>query len=248
MSNTSETHAVGGGGEPHQHDGDHHRIYERSVAFASWLRQPLEALDEHGKPNEFAMQKKKIKEAQDEIIKHPKDKGVKENSTHAIEHAEIGTIEQCHKVIENTRAVLGDAATHAIQIMSERLGGDGPRLKDSDKPTLVNGPIPHDDDDHYNPGTIELTRIYEWLVHRTIRLLEAMNRGWAEVKEGNPSDNYSNAKKAFTDFMYKLDGFRPAIFSFSVFPVTTADGFIVSAKTEVKYIKSDHSSSSTRVT
>ena len=91
MSETSEPHAVGGGGERHQHNGDHH-IYERSVAFASWLRVPLEAVDEHGNPNEFAVQKKKIKQAQDEIVKHPKDPLVKEKSKHGIEHAEIGTI------------------------------------------------------------------------------------------------------------------------------------------------------------
>ena len=247
MSETSATHPVGGG-DHHHHDDDAHRIYERSVAFASWLRQPLEAVDEQGKPNEFAAQKKKIKEAQDAIVKNPKDQGVKESSKHTIGHAEIGTIEQCTKVIENTRTTLGDAALKAIEVMSQRLGGDGPRLKDSDKPAKIGGPIPHDDDDHYNPGTIELTRIYEWLVHRTIRLLERINKGWAEVKQGQPCENYAKAKQDFTDFMYKLDGFRPAIFSFSVFPVVTADGFIVSAKTEVKYVNSDHSSSITRVT
>src|SRR5688572_16414449 len=116
-------------------------------------------------------------------------------------------------------------------------------LTEADKPKFeVTRAIPHNSNDHYDPGTIRLCRIFEWLKYRAWTLLKEINEGQKVFLETKSPDRVDAARRAFGEFMKDRDGFGAAIYTFKVRPVENNDGFVVSARISAKYLNPEHSS------
>ena len=221
-----------------------HKQYHAALNRASWLQRPL-VLPEKGQ----------IKQAENAIlaVDDPKVDGkvkdkVKEEQGKVIHDAQHKMFNRCSELIDRMQKdpVFGKTA-EALAGVADRLGGIVQELSEADRPQpLPTGPITHDSKDHHDPGTIRLCRIFQWLKFRAWGFLKEINEGWKEHLEGN-SERWTQAKVDFGEFMKKLDGFAPAIYTFKVRPIENAEGFIVSARMSAKYLNPEHSSATVHV-